>query len=376
MRRRKMKRQKQIIIISSLCLLLCLCVGYAAFNTQISLKAKGNIKKVTTASKLRKLANAKSSDGLFADTYESGRYIFKGADPNNYITFNDEEWRIVSVEYDDTIKIIKNASLDENLPWDTATNLDWSKSSLSKYLNETYVNSLVDSDSVVSHNFAVGAFNLNGDYTTVTLNDQILSENANYWSGKVGLLNVSEYLRANTNGDECGSLYLNNTNYEKCRTTNYLSQILVSDYTLLWTMSPIINNTNSALNDETDNILESNDLVDDTNTSITDDSNSLQANDNSNKLVLDSNYNYVFGISVPFRTSNFTEQTIPVGSVSPASVETSYGVVPVVYLNADVVLEGNGTKDDPYYIEKQFKQTLEFAFFFGFEYNDIGDKYV
>ena len=74
MRRRKMRRQKQIIIISSLCLLLCLCVGYAAFNTKISLKAKGNIKKVTTASKLRKLANAKSSDGLFADTYESGRY--------------------------------------------------------------------------------------------------------------------------------------------------------------------------------------------------------------------------------------------------------------------------------------------------------------
>ena len=348
MRRRKMKRQKQIIIISSLCLLLCLCVGYAAFNTQISLKAKGNIKKVTAASKLRKLANAKSGDGLFADSDENGRYIFKGADPNNYITFNDEEWRIISVEYDDTIKIVRNASLEEKLPWDTENNLDWSKSSLSKYLNETYVNSLVDFDSVVSHNFSVGAFTLTGDYSDVTLSDQIINENANYWSGKVGLLSVSEYLRANTNSDECGSLYLNNTNYEKCRATNYLNQISIPDYTMIWTITPIVNSTN-ATNDMNVNS-QASDLEDNV---VTDDSNSLQTNDDSsNKFVLDSNYNYVFGVSVPLKTSGFTEQTIPIGSVSPIDVGTSYGVVPVVYLNADVVLDGNGTKDDPFVIEK------------------------
>lgn len=40
-----MKKQKPIIIISSLCLLLCLCVGYAAFNTQLSIKTKGNVKR-------------------------------------------------------------------------------------------------------------------------------------------------------------------------------------------------------------------------------------------------------------------------------------------------------------------------------------------
>ena len=31
-----------------------------------------------------------SGDGLYADEYETGRYVYKGTDPNNYITFNDE----------------------------------------------------------------------------------------------------------------------------------------------------------------------------------------------------------------------------------------------------------------------------------------------
>ena len=42
--KKKKKKQKKILIIGSLSLLLFLCVGYAAFSTNISLKAKGNIK--------------------------------------------------------------------------------------------------------------------------------------------------------------------------------------------------------------------------------------------------------------------------------------------------------------------------------------------
>ena len=220
MRRKRLKTQKRIVIVSALSLLLCFSIAYAAFNTQISLKAKGNIKKVTAASKLRKLANNKSSDGLVADTYENGRYFFKGADPNNYITFNGEEWRILSVEYDDTIKIVKNSSIEDSLPFDSGKSSDWSSSSLSKYLNETYVNTLADVDSITEHSFAAGATTLNSDYTNLSLNEQVISENSSYWSGRIGLLTASEYLRANTNSEECGSLYLNNTNYDN---SNYNS---------------------------------------------------------------------------------------------------------------------------------------------------------
>ena len=352
MRRKKLKRQKQILIVSSLCLLLCLCVGYAAFNTQISLSAKGNIKKVTSASKLRKLANAKSSDGLFADEYENGRYFFKGANPNNYITFNNEEWRIVSVEADDTIKIVRNAPLDDVLPFDSESGNDWSQSSLNNFLNETYGADLLDLDSIVTHNFASGSVTLSGDYSEMTLGDQVASENGKFWNGKVGLLTASEYLRANNN-QECGSLYLNNINYEKCRSTNYLSQIKSANYTVFWTMTSILNGADSNALEEESFVNETDEVTNNETNEVTDSADLNVENSSEEKsFILDNQYNYVFGVSVPFKNTDFVEQTISVGSVSPINVSTSYSILPVVYLNADVVLEGNGTSDDPYIIEK------------------------
>ena len=61
-----------------------------------------------------------SGDGIYRDLYESGRYIYKGKNPNNYITFNDEfaGWRIISIECDGTIKIMRNNSIGSKA-WDT-----------------------------------------------------------------------------------------------------------------------------------------------------------------------------------------------------------------------------------------------------------------
>ena len=61
----------------------------------------------TAADQLKELVTT-TGDGLYADTYEEGRYIYKGANPNNYITFSGETWRIISVESDNTIKIMRN----------------------------------------------------------------------------------------------------------------------------------------------------------------------------------------------------------------------------------------------------------------------------
>ena len=43
-RREKNKRSKQIIMVSTICLLVVMVSGYAAFQTNLTLKAKGNIK--------------------------------------------------------------------------------------------------------------------------------------------------------------------------------------------------------------------------------------------------------------------------------------------------------------------------------------------
>ena len=81
-----------------------------------------------------------SGDGLYEDEYEDGRYFYKGGNPNNYVTFNNEQagWRIVSIEPDGTIKIMKTASIG-NQYWDTNGSNNWARpANLNTYLNSTY----------------------------------------------------------------------------------------------------------------------------------------------------------------------------------------------------------------------------------------------
>ena len=107
-RREKRKRSKQLVMIISICLLLVIGVGYAAFSTTLTLKAKGNIKCGGTLAKDLLLKEVVTNgDGLYKDEYEQGKYFYRGINPNNYITFNNETWRILSLEDDDTLKIIK-----------------------------------------------------------------------------------------------------------------------------------------------------------------------------------------------------------------------------------------------------------------------------
>ena len=54
-----------------------------------------------------------SGDGLYVDSTREERYVYKGTNPNNYIQFNNELWRIVAKEVDGTYKIVK----DEPLPF-------------------------------------------------------------------------------------------------------------------------------------------------------------------------------------------------------------------------------------------------------------------
>ncbi len=54
-----------------------------------------------------------SGDGLYVDSTIDGRYIYRGANPNNYIKLGDDLYRIISVEKDGTIKVIKQESIDK-----------------------------------------------------------------------------------------------------------------------------------------------------------------------------------------------------------------------------------------------------------------------
>ena len=225
-----------------------------------------------------------TGDGLYSDTYEAGRYVYKGANPNNFITFNNEEWRIIAVEADGTLKIRKNTS-NGNMVWDEEYENNWARpATLNTYLNNDYYNTLSSDaqNQIQSHSFGIGAVT----YGNTDLAGQIASENGTKWTGNIALMSVSDYLRANTNIEQCGNFNLNNTNRDTCKTTNYLFS---TNYP--WTVSP------------------------------------------------DADDSYgVFRVSSIGTVNNGTARI------------DHFAVLPVLYLKSDITLSGEGTSSNPYII--------------------------
>ncbi len=194
------------------------------------------------ATEMLKAKVVTSGDGLYTDSTEAGRYVYRGANPNNYITLGTDTYRIISVESDNTLKVIKNVSiggrefdtrnarysttstdycdssssckvwgsktttLDTNgknvtqMPREvngTLYNLPDAEATLNTYLNNDWYNSLSSNvqNLIVSHMFNVGVTK----YNETNLSNTISQEQTYKWKGKVGLMNPSDYVKASTN---------------------------------------------------------------------------------------------------------------------------------------------------------------------------------
>ena len=200
-----------------------------------------------------------SGDGLYEDNYETGRYIYRGSNPNNYITFNGETWRIIAKETDGTYKIIRNETLP-NRKFDEANHRSTENntycqqpqygcgvyaavsgtfsspsgsqsgtvtedSSIKIYLNEDYyVNNINETakGQITSHSFNIGAVEYldQSGAEADSIGKNIAGEKRYTWTGNVGLANASDILKASTNPlctsattswdgtNECNSNYL------------------------------------------------------------------------------------------------------------------------------------------------------------------------
>ena len=129
-RKRRRNKQRKIIIVSVCSLLLIMSAGYAAMQTNLNIKAKGNVvEKTSLGSDLVNMAGVvDSGDGLYKDSYESNVYTYRGSNPNNYVTFNGESWRIISANTsDNTIKIMRNGVLSDRV-YDARSNRTTSSS--------------------------------------------------------------------------------------------------------------------------------------------------------------------------------------------------------------------------------------------------------
>ena len=86
----------------------------------------------------------RAANGLKKDNTSDANIRYEGSNPNNYVSFNDELWRIIGV-FGDNIKLVRSEELGK-LSWDSSDNSvnngwgvnEWSQADLKEYLNTNY----------------------------------------------------------------------------------------------------------------------------------------------------------------------------------------------------------------------------------------------
>ena len=148
------------------------------------------------------------------ETLTDYRYI--GSDPNNYVTFNDELWRIIGVftvddgtgKMEQRIKIIRNESIS-NIAWDSNNTNDWPNATLNTNLNNEgyWTNSLSeDAKNMIGDTFwYLGGSSTFDDVTAPMFYERergttVYSGRSTSWVGKVGLIYSSDYGYATSGG--------------------------------------------------------------------------------------------------------------------------------------------------------------------------------
>ena len=163
------------------------------------------------------------------DEYGNGVYtindelVYKGSDVKNYISFNNQLWRIVKVDKDGDIKLVLAKYTEDFYSWDTAYNserkrevgitTDYLHTDIRKSLNDYYKTNF-DKDNkakIVSKNLCVGKYNENDDFS-VQKECSIIKENE-----KIGLLTATDYQNASLD-TKCSKLLS-----QECSNYNYLS---------------------------------------------------------------------------------------------------------------------------------------------------------
>lgn len=269
MRRLKRKRNyTKFLIISTVCVFLFMGIGYSylqqTLNVNMSLSKKDQVIDITD--------NVVSSgDGLYEDQYEDGRYIYRGSEPNNYILFNDELWRIMAKEIDGTYKIIRDEMIGkmayDSIGYRTPENNTFCSdvlsgcspfgkvngdfilgsydrgtvtedSEIAQYLNHEYYDTLseISKSQMQLHDFKIGGIVLNEDEYSGDLLFEIYSEADYKWAGNVGLINLTDYLRASIS-PSCEHTTYDYRVPNSC-TSNYLIDSL--ENTQYWTLTPFV----------------------------------------------------------------------------------------------------------------------------------------
>ena len=257
-------------------LIILVCVGYSSYALFSFTKTSANVIEGTVgelkksgADTLIKLTDNKDNSGLYTITYPADNtlqigtnesvteYRYRGASPKNYVTFNNEVWRIIGVfptddgngNIENRIKIVRNESIG-NKYWDTNGTYgsnNWARpADLNTYLNETYYNSInnLSQNMIANSKYYLGGNKSAGSITTIQMYQyerKISGSNyfsinyPNSWVGKLALMYASDYGYASANCETKLFYELNDDaskDIRACNQTNWLYNIKAYEWLL------------------------------------------------------------------------------------------------------------------------------------------------
>ena len=267
--------------------------------------------------------------GLAGQTQGTGQvvnengYRYEGKDPNNYVWFNNELWRIIGVFDENShgqsgqnlVKIIRNDSIG-GLAWHKSNMNDWTAASLMNLLNGAYLNSENGTGGEYCYGYSttVGA---NCDYTESGINDTYrpMIENVTWYLG--GYSSTSATAEA-FYGYERGT-----TVYSGRPTTGYIGLMYPSDYGYSVLASSCARTTN------------------------------LGSYNNATCAGQSWMYGqgYEWTITPRSSVSNRVVYVSSYGYLNGSNADSGFAARPVLYLDSNVyVIDGTGTQSDPYII--------------------------
>ena len=114
-------------------------------------------------------------DTLQVDSKFATEYRYRGGNVNNYVTFNNETWRIIGIiptedtdgNVENRTKIIRDTSVGD-MSWDGNGSNNWTTATLNTYLNNDYYNTLSsDAKNMIgTTKYYLGGYNSNASFTS------------------------------------------------------------------------------------------------------------------------------------------------------------------------------------------------------------------
>ena len=316
--------------------------GYKCIGTNDNL-ACGQVESITLPLNgkeyIEKLYNNELSrieNGLKKDNTEDQNIRYYGSNPNNYVRFNNELWRIIGV-FGNNVKLVRSEKLG-NLSWDSSEESinggygvnEWSQSDLKNYLNTMYYGGTSVTCYGGSKNSTTTCPTNTIDETSKALIDNHIwntgaPNDSTLYDSTTNSYDTVEFYKAergNETGKICSSgTYCNDTVTRATEWTGYIALPYITDYAYA-----------SSEND--------------CNTKI--DNSSPYKCKNNNWMFKNTWY---WTIS-PYAISGnafFVWVVIGDGSAYYDSASNSNGVAPAIYLKSNVLIEsGNGREDTPY----------------------------